>query len=270
MNGLGGSRTPDGDEVPAEPEGRRDNQSPPSVTLQQRKLQEQRTPATPDVRLYHRAVVVAQEATGAAPARAPARCLSQGHALSCGTAQSHCEAPHPVNLHVCPVWPANCGCLCVGASYAARLRNGAWQIAAASGARDYVGGTGRGAAMLSGASSCAGSLRGLVRQLSIDQFENESRRVSCDSSKAFSTHTPGSGGTPMFEPSGAAAGQCTVCAAQSCQHVNLSSKIGSAASTCAMCARMHTMGAITVGGYTRAIIRTWRAQLALAPSAVAQ
>lgn len=71
MNGLGGSRTPDGDEVPAEPEGRADNQSPPSVTLQQRKLQEQRTPATPDVRLYHRAVVVAQEATGEAQAWVP-------------------------------------------------------------------------------------------------------------------------------------------------------------------------------------------------------
>lgn len=50
----------------------------------------------------------------------------------------------------------------------------------------------------------AGSLRGLVRQLSIDQFENESRRVSCDSSKMFqpSGSAEGSqqpGGTPMFE-----------------------------------------------------------------------
>ena len=39
--------------------------TPPSITLQQRKTAEQRTPPTPDVRLYHRAVVVAQEATGA-------------------------------------------------------------------------------------------------------------------------------------------------------------------------------------------------------------
>lgn len=61
MNVNGGARTPDGEE---EPSGRTDNQSPPSVTLQQRRLQEQRTPPTPDVRLYHRAVVVAQEATG--------------------------------------------------------------------------------------------------------------------------------------------------------------------------------------------------------------
>ena len=50
----------------------------------------------------------------------------------------------------------------------------------------------------------AGSLRGLVRQLSIDQFENESRRVSCDSSKAYASDTPESSGSPMFEPSGAA------------------------------------------------------------------
>lgn len=67
----------------------------------------------------------------------------------------------------------------------------------------YTGGAG----MLSGASPCAGSLRGLVRQLSIDQFENESRRVSCDSSKAYASNTPGSGGTPMFEPSGAVTGR---------------------------------------------------------------
>ena len=39
--------------------------TPPSITLLQRKTAEQRTPPTPDVRLYHRAVVVAQEATGA-------------------------------------------------------------------------------------------------------------------------------------------------------------------------------------------------------------
>ena len=50
-----------------------------------------------------------------------------------------------------------------------------------------------------------GSLRGLVRQLSIDQFENESRRVSCDSSKALPPpggSTPEGSqpdGTPMFE-----------------------------------------------------------------------
>ncbi len=50
----------------------------------------------------------------------------------------------------------------------------------------------------------AGSLRGLVRQLSIDQFENESRRVSCDSSKVFPGAGAGADGTPatgspMFE-----------------------------------------------------------------------
>lgn len=44
-----------------------------------------------------------------------------------------------------------------------------------------------------------------MRQLSIDQFENESRRVSCDSSKVFpgtggagTDGTPGAG-SPMFE-----------------------------------------------------------------------
>mmetsp|Transcript_5958 Transcript_5958/g.17050 ORF Transcript_5958/g.17050 Transcript_5958/m.17050 type:complete len:903 (+) Transcript_5958:293-3001(+) len=46
-----------------------------------------------------------------------------------------------------------------------------------------------------------GSLRGLVRQLSIDQFENESRRVlRCDTpSKAFPGDGTSPGGTPMFE-----------------------------------------------------------------------
>jgi hypothetical protein len=44
----------------------------------------------------------------------------------------------------------------------------------------------------------------LVRQLSIDQFENESRRVSCDSSKLFQASGSAEGGqqpggTPMFE-----------------------------------------------------------------------
>jgi hypothetical protein len=43
-----------------------------------------------------------------------------------------------------------------------------------------------------------GSLRGLVRQLSIDQFENESRRVSIDSRGAASA-AAASRGTPMFE-----------------------------------------------------------------------
>ena len=39
--------------------------TPPSVTLQQRQgSYGSRSPATPDVRLYHRAVVVAQESTG--------------------------------------------------------------------------------------------------------------------------------------------------------------------------------------------------------------
>ena len=42
-----------------------DTDSPTSVTLAQRGLlATNRTPVTPDVRLYHRAVVVAQEATG--------------------------------------------------------------------------------------------------------------------------------------------------------------------------------------------------------------
>ena len=42
-----------------------DTDSPTSVTLSQRRAgSAQRTPITPDVRLYHRAVVVAQEATG--------------------------------------------------------------------------------------------------------------------------------------------------------------------------------------------------------------
>ena len=41
--------------------------TPGSVTLQMKQAHadaNQRTPPTPDVRLYHRAVVVAQEATG--------------------------------------------------------------------------------------------------------------------------------------------------------------------------------------------------------------
>jgi hypothetical protein len=42
-----------------------DTDSPTSLTLSQRRAgSAQRTPITPDVRLYHRAVVVAQEATG--------------------------------------------------------------------------------------------------------------------------------------------------------------------------------------------------------------
>ncbi len=57
------TRTPDGG-LDGERAGD-DDASPPSITLQQRKSAEQRTPPTPDVRLYHRAVVVAQEATGA-------------------------------------------------------------------------------------------------------------------------------------------------------------------------------------------------------------
>ena len=54
--------------------------TPGSVTLQMKQAHadaNQRTPPTPDVRLYHRAVVVAQEATGghlpsAAPLTQPA------------------------------------------------------------------------------------------------------------------------------------------------------------------------------------------------------
>ena len=58
------TRTPDGG--PSGDRGDDDEDgTPPSITLQQRKTAEQRTPPTPDVRLYHRAVVVAQEATGA-------------------------------------------------------------------------------------------------------------------------------------------------------------------------------------------------------------
>ena len=60
------TRTPDGG-LDGE-RGEDDDASPPSITLQQRKSAEQRTPPTPDVRLYHRAVIVAQEATGASTA----------------------------------------------------------------------------------------------------------------------------------------------------------------------------------------------------------
>ena len=43
-----------------------DSESPYVLSLAQRRSgSAQRTPITPDVRLYHRAVVVAQEATGA-------------------------------------------------------------------------------------------------------------------------------------------------------------------------------------------------------------
>ena len=45
----------------------RDAESPNSVTLQMKQqyaLNNQRTPPTPDVRLYHRAVVVAQDTPG--------------------------------------------------------------------------------------------------------------------------------------------------------------------------------------------------------------
>jgi len=58
------TRTPDGGADGDRGEDDEDG-TPPSITLQQRKTAEQRTPPTPDVRLYHRAVVVAQEATGA-------------------------------------------------------------------------------------------------------------------------------------------------------------------------------------------------------------
>ena len=57
------TRTPDGG-LDGERGDDDDDGTPPSITLQQRKTAE-RTPPTPDVRLYHRAVVVAQEATGA-------------------------------------------------------------------------------------------------------------------------------------------------------------------------------------------------------------
>jgi hypothetical protein len=40
--------------------------SPSSVTLAQAGMDDRSLPPTPDVRLYHRAVVVAQEATGVA------------------------------------------------------------------------------------------------------------------------------------------------------------------------------------------------------------
>ena len=58
------TRTPDGGADGDRGDDDEDG-TPPSITLQQRKTAEQRTPPTPDVRLYHRAVVVAQEATGA-------------------------------------------------------------------------------------------------------------------------------------------------------------------------------------------------------------
>jgi hypothetical protein len=60
---------------------RPDNRSPGSVTLQHKKGSEApRTPPTPDVRLYHRAVVVAQEATGATARRPVSPALLLGFA----------------------------------------------------------------------------------------------------------------------------------------------------------------------------------------------
>lgn len=57
------SPSPEEEEEAAEAEAMTD--TPPSVTLQQRQGNfGSRSPATPDVRLYHRAVVVAQESTG--------------------------------------------------------------------------------------------------------------------------------------------------------------------------------------------------------------
>ena len=55
----------------------RDGESPGSVTLQMKQqyaLNNQRTPPTPDVRLYHRAVVVAQDTPGQ-PSVHPCACV---------------------------------------------------------------------------------------------------------------------------------------------------------------------------------------------------
>lgn len=62
--------------------------SPGSVTLQMKHhyaLANQRTPPTPDVRLYHRAVVVAQDTPGVyeAPAASRPFVLQYGTGLSC-------------------------------------------------------------------------------------------------------------------------------------------------------------------------------------------
>ncbi len=54
--------------------------SPPSVTLRQKGVNDGSQPPTPDVRLYHRAVVVAQENTGAtAPQPGPPASPTRTH-----------------------------------------------------------------------------------------------------------------------------------------------------------------------------------------------
>ena len=120
--------------------------TPSSISLAQpRSTSASRTPVTPDVRLYHRAVVVAQETHGEKWVQRGVRRMCNACAGGAACVRRSAEqgesdqSPHP------PIFPA-------------------------------------------------GSLRGMVRQLSIDQFENESRRVSMGPDSVSKAQL-----SPMFE-----------------------------------------------------------------------
>ena len=127
-----------------------DSESPYVLSLAQRRSgSAQRTPITPDVRLYHRAVVVAQEATGAEKLKIALfgvvrRTTNAKLELRRGGRPKNSLSPNPI-------------------------------------AANFL-------------KTTSGSLRGMVRQLSIDQFENESRRVSMGTD-SISKALP----SPMFE-----------------------------------------------------------------------
>ena len=159
-----------------------DTDSPTSVTLSQRRSgsAQRGTPITPDVRLYHRAVVVAQEATG------------EKRRSVCGRIRldtlSFCErgcravvrslAPAPFFPYARRSHPSASSFPALLALYAPSLL---LRTLPASCAPTHP--------------SDIGSLRGMVRQLSIDQFENESRRVSLGPESVSKPAV----GSPMFE-----------------------------------------------------------------------
>lgn len=131
--------------------------SPKSVTLAQRRRGEfppARDIPTPDVRLYHRAVVVAQDLQVRRMGRAEFAAVVQPAVLPL---RSHRKGLHvESNTLIVGHGP------CLPASTTGR----------SSGFRHR---------------DVQGQLRGLVRQLSIDQFENESRRVSMGAGKSSRT-----------------------------------------------------------------------------------
>ena len=152
-----------------------DTDSPTSVTLAQRGLlATNRTPVTPDVRLYHRAVVVAQEATG----ERGVGCAEQGGGGGGGGGGNR-QVPNVVSVR------AAAG-ISAPSSHAASLP----------------------------ILPTTGSMRGMVRQLSIDQFENEGRRVSLGPDSVSKAAMP----SPMFERSSSEPGVHKVGAGKGAEH----------------------------------------------------